>query len=107
MSAAWMADQLQRRADGRHALALEVPRYNPRPAGVIRDGSASDAVLSALRTRGGQWLTHAQVMAVSERGTKAVCWALLYLQAQGLIESTSDDSRNARYRRYRACKGGI
>ena len=106
MSAAWMAEQLQRVADGRRAMALELPRYNPRPAGVIRDGSATDAVLAALRARPGQWLTHAQVMGVSLRGTKAVCWALLYLQAQGLVESTPDDSRNARYRRYRVCKGG-
>ena len=101
-STSWMANQLQRAAESRRGLSLEVTRYNPRPAGVIREGSASDAVLVALRARPGQWMTHAGILGVTCRSTKAVCWALLYLQALGLVESTSDDSRNARYRRYRA-----
>lgn len=103
-SAAWMAEQLQRAADGRRAMPLEQPRYNPRPAGVIREGSASDITLAALRERPGVWLTHAQILGITGLGTKAACWALIYLAAQGHIESTSDDSRNARYRRYRAAK---
>lgn len=104
-SAAWMAEQLQRAADGRRAMVLNVPRYNPRPAGVIREGSATDAVLSALQQRPGAWLTHAQILVLTQRGTKAICWALLYLKAQGLVESTADESRNARYQRYRLAKG--
>jgi hypothetical protein len=87
-------------------MALTVPRYNPRPAGVIREGSATDAVLSALQQRQGTWLTHAQILKLTQRSTKAVCWALLYLKAQGMVESAPDDSRNARYQRYRVSKGG-
>ena len=101
-SAAWMAQQLQSAADVRHAMPLEKPRYNPRPAGVILHGSASHAVLTVLRERPGAWLTHAQLIVLTRRGTKAVCWALLYLRAQGLVESAPDDLRNSRYRRYRA-----
>lgn len=103
-TASWMADQLQRAADGRRAMPLEVARYNPRPAGVIREGSASHTTLAALQARPGQWLTHAQILHITGLGTKAACWALIYLTAQGHIESTPDDSRNARYRRYRAAK---
>lgn len=101
-AASWMAQQLQSAADGRRAMHLEQPRYNPRPAGVILTGSATHAVLTSLRERNGMWLTHAQILVATCRSTKAVCWALLYLQAQGLVESTPDDSRNSRYRRYRA-----
>lgn len=103
-STAWMAQQLERVADGRRAMPLQQPRYNPRPAGVILAGSASDVVLVALRSRDGVWLTHAQILNLTSRSTKSVCWALIFLQSQGLVESTSDDSRNARYRRYRAVK---
>lgn len=105
MSTAWMAQQLQRAADGRSAMPLTTPRYNPRPAGVIREGSATDAVLLAMRSRIGVWMTHSQILHSTQRSTKAVCWALLYLKAQGLIESVPDDSRNARYQRYRLVKG--
>ncbi|CAN7342114.1 hypothetical protein LJR074_001947 [Acidovorax sp. LjRoot74] len=87
-------------------MALTVPRYNPRPAGVIREGSATDAVLQALNQRSGSWLTHAQLLVLTQRSTKAVCWALLYLRAQGMVESAPDDSRNARYQRYRLAKDG-
>lgn len=106
MSAArWTAQQLELAADGRRAMPLKNPRYNPCPAGVIRDGSATAAVLTAMRARPGLWLTHGQLLNLTNKSTKAVCWACLYLQAQGLIESTTDDSRNARYRRYRVAKG--
>ena len=105
-SAAWMADQLQRAADGRRAMALTVARYNPRPAGVIREGSATDAVLAVMRQRSGAWLTHAQLLVLTQRSTKSICWALLYLKAQGMVEAAPDDSRNARYQRYRLAKVG-
>lgn len=104
-SAAWMAQQLERVADGRMAMPLAVPRYNPRPAGVILAGSASDTVLAVLRGRPGLWLTHAQILGLTSRSTKSVCWALMFLQAQQLVESTPDDSRNSRYKRYRAAEG--
>ena len=104
-SAAWMAQQLQRAADGRQAMPLHSPRYNPRPPGVIRAGSATDVVLAAMQSHHGFWLTHAQILRLTQRSTKAVCWALIFLKARGLIESAPDDSRNARYQRYRAVKG--
>lgn len=105
-STAWMAQQLGRAADGRKAMPLAVPRYNPCPPGVIRSGSASDKVLAVLRARPGLWLTHAQILVLTSRSTKSVCWALMFLQAQQLVESTSDDSRHSRYRRYRVVQGG-
>lgn len=100
-----MAQQLARAADNRKAMPLTVPRFNPYPAGVIQPGSASDVVLALLRGRSDVWMTHGQILVLTKRSTKAVCWALAYLQAQGLIESTLDDGRNARYRKYRAAKG--
>lgn len=100
-----MARHLQQRStDGRRDLPLQQPRYNPCPPGVIRKGSATDAVLSLLEGRPGAWLTHAQILVLTRRSTKSVCWACLYLKSRGLVESTPDDTRNPRYRRYRAVR---
>jgi len=73
---------------------------NPRPAGVIRQGSASEAVLLALQAARGQYLTHAQIMARTGRTQKALSWALIFLHSQGHIQRAPDDSRNGRYFRY-------
>ncbi|GAB3359000.1 MULTISPECIES: hypothetical protein [Giesbergeria] len=85
-------------------MPLEVPRYSPTGSkpGTIKVGSASWAVLAVLR-KTGAWMTHAQLLLATQRSTKSVCWALLYLQALSLIESGADN-RNSRYKRYRAKK---
>lgn len=92
------------RNKARNAMPLEVPRYSPTgfKPGTIKVGSASCSVLAVLR-KTGAWMTHAQLLLATKRSTKSVCWALLYLQALGLIESGTD-TRNSRYKRYRAKK---
>jgi hypothetical protein len=77
-----------------------VDRFNPRPAGVIRQGSASEAVLQTLRAARGQFLTHAQIKARTGRTQKALSWALIFLHDQQLIQRAPDESRNGRYFRY-------
>lgn len=104
MTLDWTARQL---SGGRNIMGLANPRYNPCPPGVIRNGSSTSAVLAVLRQRQGVWLTHQQIMYLSGRPTKQVCWALLYLGMQEMIESTPDDYRNARYKRYRCTDKGI
>jgi hypothetical protein len=106
MTTSWIAGQLTRMASARSS-APDIPRFNPRPMGVIRAGSASDAVLQALHKRRGAYFNHAQIVQLCDRTTKAVCWALIFLQELGFIEATADDSRNARYRRYRITPKGI
>jgi hypothetical protein len=106
MSTAWMANQIARMAAAR-PTAPDIPHYNPRPAGVIRPGSATDVVLALLCKRGPSYLTHSQIIAQTGRTTKAVSWALIYLKSQKHIEATSDDARNQRYQRYRATTKGI
>lgn len=75
-------------------------RHNPRPPGVIRDGSATESVLALLETQPRRWWTHGQVMALTGRSTKAVGFALLYLRQLELVD-VEPDGRNARYFRYR------
>lgn len=106
MSVDWMAQQLAR-SRREQPQVLDMPRYNPRPCGVIRPGSATDAVLALLCKRMPVFLAHHQIMDQTQRTTKAVGWALIYLRAQGYIESTVDASRNARYQRYRATQKGV
>ncbi len=101
----WVARELL--GLGRQALEVAEPRphYNPKPAGVIRDGSATGAVLDWLVARKpGAWWTRGQIMAGTGRSEKAVNWALLYLRTQGRIECVPDGSRNPQYRRYRAVR---
>jgi hypothetical protein len=99
MSLDWMAVQL---ANTRGGLNLSMPRYNPRPAGVIRPGSATEVALQVLRAAHGQFLTHSQLLTRTGCTQKALSWALIYLKSQQLVETSCDESRNARYLRYRA-----
>lgn len=78
-------------------------RPNPRPAGVIRGGSASEIVLGLLRSREGFW-TEAQLMLATRRSHSAISWALLYLVKNGLAEARPDWARNSRYKKYRATR---
>lgn len=102
----WSAhfSQLTNRPGPNTGLNLTVPRYNPRPAGVIRPGSATQAVLSLLQAHPGRWFTHFQIVQATDRTQKSVDWALLFLKGRGLIGTTSDDGRNSRYRRYAIAK---
>jgi hypothetical protein len=77
------------------------PRFNPRPPGVIREGSATDRVLKMLRSSP-SWRTRAQISWATGLSHGALTWALIYLKAHGLIEHIGDPARNARYFRYRA-----
>lgn len=74
-------------------------RFNPRPPGVIREGSATAAVLAFLLSHRGKRFSAYQVIHATGCTTKATSWALVYLQRQGLIDATSDP-RNERYQRY-------
>jgi hypothetical protein len=80
----------------------EAKHFNPKPAGVIRQGSATEAVLQVLQGAQGQFLTHSQIQARTGRTQKALSWALLYLHSHGHIQRAPDDSRNGRYYRYSA-----
>lgn len=104
MSTSWMARQLSELGTASTPPSPEVPRFNPRPVGMIRPGSATEAVLDALR-RTNLYMTHAQIIIATGKTTKAVAWALIFLKSQGLIESTADDGRNPRYQRYRIKAG--
>lgn len=105
-STPWVANQLIRMADGRQAMKLEVPRFNPRPAGVIREGGATDAVLTFLQSNPKRFFCHHEIQTATKKTKVSIDWALCYLRAQMLIEVTSDDGRNVRYNRYRLAATG-
>lgn len=89
MSTAWVASEIMRMARQRDPLPeSQFCRYNPRPAGVIRPGSASAAVLELLSSRPGQWLYRNQIISITGRTRKSVDWALIYLETASLIEGT-------------------
>ena len=85
------------------ALVSKPVRFNPRPAGVIREGSTSDLVLKYLCESGG-FKTECQILWKVRRSHSAVSWSLLYLQRQGLVEGRRDPTRNSRYLKYRAVR---
>lgn len=102
MSLEWVAAQ----------LALAVPekpglRFNPHPPGVIREGSATEAVLQFLAARGGAFFNKEQIVERINRSGKAVDWALIFLRDQELIEAVPDSVRNPRFRRYRITPAGV
>lgn len=95
----WMAGQLQSEA---FRAKPRPTRFNPKPAGVNLPGGAAEAVLLVLQMRPRAWFTHAQIVFLSGRTTKAVGFALRYLQLTGRIRATEDAMRNPRYLRYSA-----
>lgn len=76
-------------------------KYNPRPAGVIQPGSATEAVLAFLKASPGL-KTEAQIIWATKFSHSAVSWALLRLRAWNKVEAISDPTRNSRYLRYKA-----
>ena len=100
----WMAGQLMRMADGR-AMQLEQPRYNPRPPGVVREGSATDEVIKLLRANPGRFFTYAEIRArCRQRSHAALSWALIYARRMNLVQVVGDGARNPQYLRYRIVK---
>ena len=100
-----MAGQLLRMRDGRTAIKVEATQYNPRPAGVIRQGSATDAVLKVLEANPGRFFTCGDLMARTGRSHAAVSWALIYLRDVVRAVETASDSRQGNYLRYRLRRG--
>lgn len=102
-SLAWVVAQVQ--------ISSQEPRprphrFNPRPPGVIRPGSATEAVLEFLREHPGRFFRHSQIVQGCGRSKVAVDWALAYLRELGLAEAIPDPLRNARYMRYRIVRSG-
>lgn len=76
-------------------------KFNPRPAGVIQPGSATEAVLGFLKDSPGL-KTEAQIIWATKFSHSAVSWALLRLRAWNKVEAIADPTRNSRYLRYKA-----
>lgn len=96
-SLSWTAEQL--RLAERFPDAL-TPRFNPRPPGVIRPGSATQVVLEYLRANRGKYFSHFELMKATGRSREAVTAACIYLRAQGLVATYPDTARNHRYHKY-------
>lgn len=105
MTTAWVAAQLL--LSSARATSPQVPRMNPRPAGVIRPGSATHRALAVLAARPKRSWTHAQLLTETASTTKALCWALAFLRETGLVETTRDYGRNVRYLSYRVTPKGV
>lgn len=97
----WDIGQLVRQPGG---LNLNIARYNPRPAGVIRHGSTTHQVLECLQAHPGDYLRCANIIFLTRCTTKGVSHALLFLRAAGLVE-VAQDNRSERYLRYRFSGG--
>jgi hypothetical protein len=93
----WMA--LQLRLSQKFSEPASQPRFNPRPPGFIRPGSATHRVLLVLRENPGIRFSRYQLISLTGQSQKAIDHGLLYLRAQKLIE-TCPDHRNSRFLRY-------
>ncbi len=103
MTLEWMSRQLVNLPG---SLNLNTKRYNPRPLGIIRPGSATEITLRCLQAHGG-FMTHNQIMFKTRCTQKALSHALAFLRGVGMVEVVSDDGRNQRYNRYRAIGGPL
>lgn len=101
MTLEWMARQITSSQAGRNSLGLELPRYNPRPAGVLQEGGAAKAVMAFLAVHPERFFTFAQIVVATQRTTKSLDWACIFLRSLGYVECARDEGRNSRYLRYR------
>lgn len=105
MTLAWVAQQIRQAADRADLLPAPAPRFNPRPPGVIREGSATDEVLAILANFPNRYFTYGDLRGLlSERSHASMSWALLYLRRVGLVQVIGDGARNPQYLRYRFAK---
>ncbi len=102
----WLAQQIAAVANRDMHEGTEASRFNPRPPGVIRDGSATQAVFAFLDQRRGVFFTRLQIVTATGRSERAVDWALLFLKAQQKCKAVEDINRNPRYLRYGIAKEG-
>jgi len=75
-------------------------RFNPRPVGQIRPGSATADVLAYLRLVK-LFQRKDTIVRATGRTARAVDWALIFLRREGLV-IRGEDPRNPRYRTYKA-----
>lgn len=99
----WLAAQLEAIAKAQQEAKAELkPKgFNPNQPGQPRDGSSTHRVLQVFHARPGQFLTHGQIMVLTESTKSQVDWALIYLRTQGVIEAFADPRRKVSYKRYR------
>lgn len=103
MSLTWMANQLSQ-VHLRGGLNLQVPRYNPHPAGVMQPGGAAMDVLAFLQASPKRWFTFNEIKTGTKRTDKSLDWACMFLRATGRVQCSRDEGRNPRYLRYCAAQ---
>jgi hypothetical protein len=101
MSLDWVTQQIANSQQSRNGLGLSVPRYNPRPPGVLQEGGAAKAVLSFLQAHPERYFTFSQIVTHTKRTPKSLDWACIFLRSLGHVECARDEGRNPKYLRYR------
>ena len=97
----WIVAQQQRFATERAAReAQSKPQFNPRPAGQLVDGSASDVVFRFLQKHRGVSFRYAELLKHTGCTPSALIWACSYLAKQGLITALPDAMSGRRRFRY-------
>lgn len=95
----WLAEELARISRYR---AQRETTYNPNPPGTIHEGSATDAVLLALKANAPRFMSFAAIKAATGRNGKQVGWSLWYLRGLGKVEArAAGDRRSPLYQLYR------
>lgn len=100
----WVAGQLAQNMAAKFSEPTSQPRFNPRPPGIIRQGSGTWEVLQFLRANNGKYWSCFQLCRHTGASIKAVNHACLYLREKGLVH-TCPDPRNPQYLRYSIAKG--
>jgi DNA-binding response OmpR family regulator len=105
----WLASRIIAAAnrDLEEGASAASQRFNPRPPGVIRDGSATQAVLEFLAKHPGRFFSHPQIVAATSRSPKSVDWALLFLRAKKKVRAVPANSAHSNnYLRYSVAQEG-
>lgn len=85
----WAAFAMGQLTGSRQTATPTAPRFNPRPPGVIREGSATHAIVTFLESRPGRYYSESELVRITGKSRSAVTWSLNYLRALGRLESVN------------------
>ena len=101
-----LLEQVQGCAASAAAAKVEAERppwpVNPFPRG-MKDGSATQKIITALEAAYPRWLECWQLMQITGRSRGAIAWGMRYLAEHGLVRSVQS-ARHPQYLRYQAMK---
>lgn len=93
----WSADQIKKLVPSQSSRN----HFNPRPAGLMRDDSATSLIYAFLKKQKPNiWFCESDLHKHVDKSRSAISWGLLFLRSQNLVRTKSADQKEGCQERY-------